>query len=135
MARRKTIPEGNDPLSAILGGAMGSKSPPPPGRGRPRAATPEPEAAEVVLPKVRVGFDLTIDLSEAIRDCVVFLQGLPYHLDMSKFAQEPCREIERLPQEAQRGGRLPEAPAGAEGRPSGGVAPRGGSRTSRRVAR
>jgi len=57
-----------------------------------------------VLPRVRVGFDLPADLSEAVRDCVVFLQGPPYRLNISKCAEEACRgEIERLRHEANRG--------------------------------
>jgi len=121
MARRKTIPDGNDPLSAILGAGGRSGASVAPERRRPREAPQEQPEAPPVLPKVRVGFDLTIELSEAVRDCVVFLQGPPLHLNMSKFAEEACRrEIERLQHEANEGEPFPKRQqAPRTGRPVG----------------
>ncbi|MEX2206695.1 MAG: hypothetical protein WEF50_10755 [Myxococcota bacterium] len=100
MAKRQTIPEASDPLSAILG--KGTSPAFRIGRALPEAAQ-APDAVEE--PTQKVGFRLPISLCEEIRDCVVFLQGPPLHLTVSEFGEEACRrELERL-RDAHNGGR------------------------------
>lgn len=93
MAKRQTIPEARDPLSAIVGAAEA-----PSRESRPRSPKPEaPEAGEAEEPTRKMGFRLPVSLCEEIRDAVVALQGPPLHLTVSKFGEEACRrELERL---------------------------------------
>jgi len=103
MAKRRSIPEGADPLGAILGNGQDQA---PPGDGVARF--PEASRAKAPQPKKRMAFDIGAELGEGIRDCVMHLSGPPLHLNLSRFAESAfLRELERLQEEVNAGEPFP----------------------------
>jgi hypothetical protein len=66
----------------------------------PVAAVAKKHAVE----KRRIAFDVSVELAEKVRDCVMHLSGPPLHLNLSRFAESALlSEIERL-RDAHNGG-------------------------------
>ena len=103
MAKRRSIPEGADPLGAILGGGVESF---------PRRKVAEeregPAQKTPAVDKKRVAFDVSVELAERLRDCVMHLSGPPLHLNLSRFAESALlSEVERLSRECNGGEEFP----------------------------
>lgn len=102
MAKRRSIPEGADPLGAILGS---DREAPPTGRG---GAEVREGRRRKPTAKKRMAFDVSAELGERIRDAVMHLSGPPLHLNLSRFAESAfLRELERLQEEENDGTAFP----------------------------
>jgi len=103
MAKRKSIPETADPLGAILGSVEALP------RAKQRVRREKKHApAPMRIAKKRMAFDISEDVAERIRDCVIHLSGPPLHLNLSRFAETAfLNELERLRREHNAGEHFP----------------------------
>ena len=85
------------------------------------ARTQPVEAAPTRPEKARATFHLSTELTDQVRDAVVFLAGHPEHLTMAAFVENAMRhELERLKKKHNKGKPFPRRPRQLRGgRPIG----------------